>query len=84
MIANDLMKCIIQMSFLTSEIFDFEILRAGFLSQERVVEHDFSLSFNALVELAHGHVTETLHVLTHFIIGLQLQTSLKDSMIKHN
>jgi len=82
MLVNDIMKVITELLFLTSEIFDFEILRTGFLSQERIVEHDFSLSFNSLVELTHGHMTETLHVLTHLIIRLQLQTSLKDNMIK--
>ena len=42
---------------LTSEVFDFEVFRAGLLSQQRVIQHDFSLSFDALVELTHRHVT---------------------------
>lgn len=41
----------------TSQIFDFEVFGAGLLSQQGRVEHDFSLSFDALVELPHGHVT---------------------------
>lgn len=41
----------------TSEVFHFEVFRAGLLSQQGSIEHDFSLSFDALVELSHGHVT---------------------------
>lgn len=40
----------------TSEVFDFEVFRAGLLSQQGSVEHDFSLGFDALVELPHGHM----------------------------
>ena len=61
----------------TSEVFDFEVFGAGLLSQQRIVQHDFSLSFDALVELPHGHVTQALHVLTHLVVGLQLKTPLK-------
>lgn len=60
----------------TSEVFHFQVLGAGFLSQQWVVEHDFSLSFDSLVELPHGHVAQALHVLTHLVVGLQLKTSL--------
>lgn len=60
----------------TSEVFHFEVLGAGFLSQQWVVEHDLSLSFDALVELAHGHMAQALHVLTHLVVGLQLKTPL--------
>lgn len=60
----------------TSKVFHFQVLRAGFLSQQWVVEHDLRLSFDALVELPHGHVTQALHVLTHFVVGLQLKTPL--------
>lgn len=61
----------------TSEVFHFEVFRAGLLSQQRVVQHDFSLSFDALVELPHRHVTQPLHVLTHLVVGLQLKTPLE-------
>lgn len=61
----------------TSEVFHFEVLGAGLLSQQRVIQHDFGLSFDALVELSHGHVTQALHVLAHFIVGLQLKTPLE-------
>lgn len=62
----------------TSKVFHFEVFRAGFLSKQGVVQHDFSLSLDALVELSHCHVTQPLHVLTHFVVGLQLKTPLKD------
>lgn len=61
----------------TSEVFDFEVFGAGLLSQQGGVEHDFGLSFDALVELAHGHVTQALHVLAHLVVRLQLQTPLE-------
>lgn len=41
----------------TSEVFHFEVFRTGLLSQQWVVQHDFSLSFDALVELSHRHMT---------------------------
>lgn len=46
----------VDLKALTSEVFHFEVFRAGLLPQEGVVEHDFSLSFDALVELPHGYV----------------------------
>lgn len=57
---------------LTSEVFDFEVFRAGLLPQQGVVQHDLGLSLDALVELPHGHVAQALHVLTHLVVGLQL------------
>ncbi|TNN49133.1 hypothetical protein EYF80_040675 [Liparis tanakae] len=63
---------------LTSEVFNFEVFGAGLLPQQRVVQHDFSLGLDALVELSHRHVTQPLHVLTHLVVGLQLKTSLED------
>lgn len=63
---------------LTSEIFDFEVFGAGLLPQQRVIQHDFSLRFDALVELSHCHVTQPLHVLTHLVVGFQLETPLVD------
>lgn len=41
----------------TSEVFHFEVFRAGLLSQQGSIKHDFSLSFDSLIELPHGHVT---------------------------
>lgn len=55
---------------LTSEVFHFEVFGAGLLSHQRIIQHDFSLSFDALVELPHGHVAQPLHVLTHLVIRL--------------
>lgn len=68
---------------LTSEVFHFEVFRAGLLSQQWGVEHDFSLSFDALVELPHGHVTQPLHVLAHLVVGLQLEAPLCGEEARH-
>lgn len=62
---------------LTSEVFHFEVFGAGLLPQQGIIQHDFSLSFDALVELPHGHVAQPLHVLTNFIVGLQMETPLQ-------
>lgn len=67
----------------TSEVFNFEVFRAGFLPQQRVVQHDFSLSFDAFVKLPHGHVTQPLHVLTHLVVRLQLKTPLRKTRELH-
>ena len=63
----------------TSEVFHFEVFRTGLLSQQRVVQHDFSLGFDALVELPHGHMTQPLHVLADLVVGLQLKTPLEET-----
>ena len=65
-----------QISERTSEVFHFEVFRAGLLAQQGVVEHDLGLGLDTLVELAHGHLTEALHVLAHLVVGLQLKAPL--------
>lgn len=62
---------------LTAEVLHFQVLRAGLLAGERVVEHDFRLCLYPLVELPHGHVAEAPHVLAHLVVRLQLQTPLR-------
>lgn len=80
---SDLELKIATMTATTSEVFDFEVFGAGLLSQQWVVEHDFGLCFDALIELPHGHVTQALHILAHLIVRLQLQTPLKGKDAVH-
>lgn len=49
--------CVCMQRYQTSEVFHFEVFRAGLLAQQGGIEHNFSLSFDALIELPHCHVT---------------------------
>lgn len=57
---------------ITSEVLHFEILGAGLLAWQWVVQHHFGLRLNAFIELAHRHVTQAFHVLADLVVGLQL------------
>lgn len=62
---------------LTSEVLHLEVLGAGLLARQGVVEHHLRLRFDPVVELPHGHVAEPLHVLAHLVVRLELQTALR-------